>query len=333
VSQIEIGPACQAAMARTEHCGSVVADQFGRIEDSGNAPMRPVVHAPYASGKQPFSIGLAPLDLANWIEVDELLVEQLALKQSILTCELPSAFAALDESVGGQLEVLELLAAHLPARFPGTYVRESAAMRIIPASRRVALAGEAPLLIASRLVQEDLLLMQRGATGWRLVAGSLCFPSSWLLSEKIGRVLEDIHAPVPGLAGRMSALIARIFDNLSPEKPVERFNWSIYPDARLRHVRSGEEPNKRFPGDVDVSDCAHIRVERQTLRRLPRTGDILFTVRIFTDPFAAFLRHADGGMLAASLHRQLSALTDEQMAYKGLTQTRDQLLLALRKLA
>ncbi|TIU52784.1 MAG: DUF3445 domain-containing protein, partial [Mesorhizobium sp.] len=56
----------------------------------------------------------------------------------------------------------------------------------------------APLVQASLLVQEDLILMRRDESGWRLAAGSLCFPSSWSLLEKFGKPLQQIHAPVPG---------------------------------------------------------------------------------------------------------------------------------------
>jgi dimethylamine monooxygenase subunit A len=285
----------------------------------------PFVHAPYATGKSPFSIGLAPLDLADWIESDELLVDQLARKEAILA-EGPEAFAALEESAAGSLEVLELLIAHLPARFPGIYRREGAAMRVIPARRSIALQGEPPLLIASRLVQEDLLLMQRGAVGWRLVAGSLCFPSSWLLSEKLGRNLDAIHAPVPGFTGRMADRVARIFDNLQAARLVERFNWSIYGDAELRHAQPRQT---RFPGAAPLGPVAHIRVERQTLRSLQRTGDILFTVRVHLDPLAAIARHPRGRLLAASLHTQIRELSGDQLAYKGLTEARENVLDAL----
>jgi dimethylamine monooxygenase subunit A len=285
-------------------------------------------HAPYASGMSPFSIGLAPLDLADWIYSDDLLVEQLARKQAILADE-PTAFAALEESVAGQCEVLELLGAHLPARFPDLYRLEDAAMRIIPARRSVALAGEPPLRIASRLVQEDLLLMRRGAGGWRLVAGSLCFPSSWLLSEKLGRSLDAIHTPVPGYAGSMGAMVSRIFDNLQAARPVERFNWSIYRDADLRHAQSREEPRERFPPGAALGPLAHIRVERQTLRRLPRSGDILFTVRVYVDPLAALVRHPGGRLLADALQAQVRRLSADQLAYKGLTEARESVIEAL----
>jgi hypothetical protein len=292
----------------------------------------PFLHTPYASGKPSFSIGLAPIDLADWIEQDELLVEQLALKETILAQERAAAFAALAGSEAGQAEVLQLLAVHLSARYPEVYRREGEALRILPADRRIALEGAPTLLTASRLVQEDLLLMRRDDEGWRLVAGSLCFPSTWVLAEKIGRPMDAIHAPVSGYAGKMAGMVARIFDNLKAEQPVERFNWSIYGDARLRHAQSKQDPLQRFPPGQSVSQ-AHIRVERQTLRRLPLSGDILFTVRVHVDPAAAFSADARGRELARALHGQLGALSPDELAYKGIAEARERLLGALAALA
>jgi hypothetical protein len=293
----------------------------------------PFLHTPYASGKPPFSIGLAPLDPARWIEQDGLLVEQLALKEMILARERAAAFGALAGSDAGQTEALELLAAHLPVHYPRTYRREGCALRILPADRLVAFNGEPALLTASRLVQEDLLLMQRHEQGWRLVAGSLCFPSTWVLAEKLGLAMDAIHGPVPGYAGKMAGMIARIFDNLKVEQPVERLNWSIYSDARLRYAQSKQDPLERFPPGQPVSERVHIRVERQTLRRLPRSGDILFTVRVHVDPAAAFAHDPRGPELARALRDQLVALNSEQLAYKGIVEARERLLDALAALS
>jgi hypothetical protein len=292
----------------------------------------PFLHTPYASGKPPFSIGLTPIDAARWIEQDELLAEQLALKETILAQERAAAFGALDGSEGGQGEVLRLLSAYLPARFPQTYRREGETMRITPGERLIALSGEPALLTASRLVQEDLLLMRRDAQGWRLVAGALCFPSTWVLAEKLGRDMDAIHAPAPGFAGKMAGMVARIFDNLKPDQLVERFNWSIYGDAQLRYAQSKQDPLQRFPPGRPVTH-AHVRVERQTLRRLPSSGDILFTVRVHVDPATAFAAHPQGRELARALHDQLDALTPEQLAYKGIVEARGRLLDALATLA
>ena len=293
----------------------------------------PFLHAPYAEGRSLFSIGLAPLDLSQWIEVDDRLQAELALKETILASEGENAFAALPESLAGQKETLSLLAAHLCSRFPDVYARDGDAIRILPAGRSLALHAGEPLKTASRLVQEDLLLMRRLARGWRLAAGSLCFPSSWRLSEKIGRELESLHAPVPGFAGRTAAILRRIFDNLKPEQPIERMNWSIYGDGELRHAVSGGDPGERFPADRPIASIAHVRVERQTARKLPASGDILFTVRVHVDPIAMLERHKDGARLARALCDQLSALSAEQLAYKGLDHARGRLIEALCALA
>jgi heme-dependent oxidative N-demethylase alpha subunit-like protein len=290
----------------------------------------PFLHTPYASGRPSFSIGLAPIAIDSWIEPDALLGEQLALKETIFAHEGAAAFGAVAGSAAGQAEALELLAAHLPARYPAIYRRESEGMRV--GDRRIALSGEPALLIASRLVQEDLLLMQRGEGGWRLVAGSLCFPSTWVLSEKLGLPMEAIHAPAPGYAGKMADMVARIFDNLKVDQPVERFNWSLYGDARLRYAQSKQDPLERFPPGGSV-DHAHIRVERQTLRKLSRSGDILFTVRVHVDPIAEFSRHANGRQLAGALRDQLAALSPDELAYKGLVEARERLLAALAAFA
>src|SRR5690606_2368165 len=98
-------------------------------------------------------------------------------------------FAAEPETGAAQAEVLALLAAHLPRRFPGLYRRAGRSM--VVAGRRVPLDGVPALWTAARLVQEDLVLMRRGAAGWRLAAAALCFPSSWRLAEKFGK---PIHA-------------------------------------------------------------------------------------------------------------------------------------------
>ena len=38
-----------------------------------------------------------------------------------------------------------------------------------------------------------------GADGlYRLIGGVLCFPSSWVLRDKLGRPISEVHGPVPG---------------------------------------------------------------------------------------------------------------------------------------
>ncbi|MEQ1771142.1 MAG: DUF3445 domain-containing protein, partial [Devosia sp.] len=233
-------------------------------------------------------------------------------------------WAAEPETIDAQSEVLALLVEHLPRHFPEIYRSDGAAMRV--AGQAVPLDGDAPLKVASRLVQEDLVLMRRGEIGWRLAAASLCFPSGWNLTEKFGRPIHEIHAPVPafGPHTRNAELIARMFDNLKPETGMLRWNWSIHPAGTLFRPA--------IPGMLVFGPQTFLRVERQTLRRLPQSGDILFTIRIYAEPIEAIARQANAREIAAGLVGHLQALDASQLDYKGMTGARDEVVRRLEAL-
>ncbi len=298
-------------------------------------------HTPYDGSAKPFQIGLKPLDLHDWIEIDNTYDAQMPEKRRIYAAHPDQVFVAEGGTDAAQKEVLDLLLEHLPTRFPERFQQTCRGMAITgqPALNLAEMRSMPALRAASLLVAEDLILMRASPTGWRLVAGSLCFPSSWSLTEKFGKPMQEIHAPVPafGPGTRMADLIARMFDRLQPGNPVLRFNWSIQANDALYHPLSNEQrldratarPSKFAGGNA----AAFIRVERQTLRKLPVSGDILFTIRIHLDPLALLTRHPDRLALSASLAAQLSALDIDQLDYKGLTADRDRLVQMLGAMA
>lgn len=295
-------------------------------------------HTPYDGSSRPFTIGLKPLDLDTWIEIDKHLPDYLREKAR-LNASLPDhVFAEEPDTRDAQKEVLDVLLEHLLQRFPGCYKRDGNRVHIVPAGLTVVLDAAPPLQVAGDLIQEDLVLMRPAQTGWRLAAASLCFPSSWSLRDKFGRTLTEIHDPVPdfGAGSRPDELINRMFDRLQPGNAVQRWNWSLQPDAGLykpRAERSSANPDgPRFPLQ-DMLSGTFVRVERQTLRKLPISGDILFTIRIYVDPLAVLERHPDRYALAASFAEQLAALDPEQLDYKGLLVDRDRLVTMLAALA
>lgn len=290
------------------------------------------MHTPYDGSHKLFTIGVKPLDPAGWIDVDDKLLPYLDEKDRLAERVPEKIFVAEPGTEAAQAEVLTLLADHLPERFPDVYQRLGPQIDIIPAFRRVRLdTPYPPLLIAGGLVQEDLVLMRRGDNGWRLAAAHLCFPSSWRLHEKFGKALQDIHAPVPdfGRDTRNATIIERMFDNLRPEQPVMRWNWSLHADDVLHHPHSAGQ--WRF-GD-DKIDSLYFRLERQTLRKLPESGDILFTIRIYLDPLKAMEAQPNAAELAQGLIGQLRTYTPAQLDYKGLTLERDRLIARLEEIA
>ncbi|MFS8114573.1 DUF3445 domain-containing protein [Rhizobium jaguaris] len=288
-------------------------------------------YTPYDGSAKPFTIGLMPLDPLRWIEPDADLDRYLDEKQRLLRDHRDAIFLSETGSEDAQQECLDLLAAYLCQQHPGFHRRESDIVSAAGHSVDLADPNLPPLLKAGSLIADDLVIMRRKTDGWHLVAGHVAFPSSWSLAEKFGRPIQAIHGEVPGFGEgtRNAVLINRIFDNLQVTQPVERFNWSVSTSGNL-HLPF--PPVRPKVGEAFTLNQRFARIERQTLRKLPISGDILFTIRIYVDPIAAIANHAKASELALSFAAQLDALDESQAAYKGLVHQKAELARQLRAL-
>jgi hypothetical protein len=293
-------------------------------------PVQPALtYTPYDGSSKPFTIGLLQLEPERWIEPDGDLAEQVLLKRALVAEHGELVLRAEPGTGAAQQEVLEMLADYLPAHHCQHYRSDGSRMVVAGIGTEIADESMLPLHRAGLLLQDDLVLMRKGDNGWRIAAAFLAFPSSWRLSEKFSLPMDQIHAHVPGFEGgsRNAGLINRMFDNLSPGRIVVRWNWSVNWSHALYH------PNAKSPAEKRgvLAEKAFIRVERQTLRKLPVSGDILFTIRIYLDPVAVILAQPNATELAASMADQLEAMSDAETAYKGLTEKRSEMVALLRK--
>ena len=281
-------------------------------------------YRPFLDGPWRLAMGLKALDPDDWIEVDEDFAGQLAERRRLLDQRRGEVLGALPESAAGQAELLELLLEHLPKRFPGHYRRSNGELAELVTGERFDLAAwrAAPLELAGRLVQEDFCLLQRGEPAYRLVAGVLCFPSHWRLADKLGRPLEVIHEPVPGFAGGLAAIVDRFFANLQVARPVWRVNWSLVDTPQL-FLPPEHRALRKVIAAESAGEQLWLRVERQTLRRLPRSGDVLFGIRTHLAPLVAAI---DGPAAARALAARVREMPPAMAAYKGIAAIRDALL-------
>ena len=281
-------------------------------------------YRPFLDGPWRLAMGLKALDLREWIEIDEHFAGQLAERRRLLDQRREEVLSALPESAAGQAEVLELLLDHLPQRFPAHYRRTNGALAHLVTGERFDLAAwhAAPLELAGRLVQEDLCLMQRGGPAYRLVAAVLCFPSHWRLADKLGRPLEVIHEPVPGFADGLAATVDRFFASLQVARPVWRVNWSLVDTPQL-FLPPEHRAERTTIAAERAGEQLWLRVERQTLRRLPRSGDVLFGIRTHLAPLAAVI---DGPPAAQALAARVREMPPAMAAYKRIAPIRDALL-------
>lgn len=288
--------------------------------------MSKAIYLPFTNGQWRMSMGLKALNLQEWIEIDEHFADELALKAKLLSNQYADVFASLPESLPSQQEVLDLLFDHLPRRFPQHYRRQETTIEMTSTGQVWDAADfkAAPLDLAGRLVQEDFLVMQSHSEGYRLVAASICFPSRWRLREKIGRSMAQIHAPVPGYQHKLKSPVDNFFTQIKPSHPAWRLNWSIVdaPDLFLAE----EQGKQGLDPTITVENAGEklwIRVERQTLRRLAVSGDILFTIRTYVHPLRVL---EEEPAIAKNLAEALQQIPLEMQIYKNLLPIRHALL-------
>lgn len=217
--------------------------------------------------------GVQPLDACDWISVDDGFAAQMAYRDVLLSEARDVVYQQRGEAEEACIELRDMIADEC-----GFARRKEGAGDVIrrPDGVEIDLTTEPPLMAAARLVQMDLCMLQAASPEAQhvLTAGVLCFPSSWSLRQKMGRTLASIHAPVPEYDGRIKTTVQRMFHAIRPEQPLWRANPLIYTDADLFQPRE-EGVSKPMAAGAP----RYVRVERQTFRRLPRTGAVVFGIQ------------------------------------------------------
>jgi len=182
------------------------------------------------------------------------------------------------------------------------------------------------MTVAGLLVQDDLALMIEGKDGvYYLRSGAILTAGFWRLDDKIGMSLDDIHLSgnVPQYPQKLRSSMNRFMQRLAPDKLIQRNNyffklvhdpvapvdpqdpdelgWATYmvgpeddftPGHGLSDDIGGDDATTRTPSGPSIRQM-RLRMERQSLRRLPRTGAICFTIRTYSVPLEE-LAHEPG---------------------------------------
>jgi hypothetical protein len=283
------------------------------------------LYLPFMDSHGHIKMGLKPLKMQDWLEIDDQFVAYLTRKTELLQHHYREVFVSISGSEAGQREVLDLLVDYLPQRFPQYYQRQGDRIEnlLMQECWNISDFESKPLDLAGRLVQEDLCLMQRSSDGYILSAASVCFPSNWRLPDKLGQPLNQIHEPVPQYAEKLENSVNNFFDHLKVTRPVYRLNWTIVdtPELSLRGSQ-----NFRRLDEITVENAGQklwIRVERQTLRRLAKSNHVLFTIRTYIYPFSIV---KSDPAIARSLSTAIQQMPSTTQRYKHLLSIRKVLL-------
>lgn len=157
-----------------------------------------------------------------------------------------------------------------------------------PARELAAMLGvDGGLEAAARSVWEDLCILTRTSPDAPLLltGAAVGFPTDWRIADKIGKPLLAVHQPIHGYADHLSQAVDAFMERLEPGEIYGRTNVFVLASDALRHMPEGD-PADRFAHvtPANAGEALFVRCERETLRRLPATGAIVFTIGIYRCP-------------------------------------------------
>ena len=141
-----------------------------------------------------------------------------------------------------------------------------------------------------------MLLEQSGQT-LRITAASNAYSTSGRLVAAVGHGMDWAHERVPRLTEKLGSRIDRVLGSIHAAAPCERFNWQITPLATVffphddPHAANAAAMHevldelRRNPGRA--GELLWMRAERQTLRRLPDSKAVAFSLHTYSDPLSS----------------------------------------------
>jgi len=181
-----------------------------------------------------------------------------------------------------------------------------------------------PFEYITRQAQGDFTLQDQRDGNLYVDGGMVTTQADWSLEFDIGMDFHAWHGPVPlahdlGVFDRALKFLLR----LQYGRPVRRLNWTMTVNPRLDTSPENYPiwgPDRTTITPENVGEKLHLRVEVQTLFRLPRSNAILFGIRCYLINLNDIARVRKW---RTRLHRVLHDLRPELAEYKGITRYRD----------
>ncbi|KAI4678669.1 uncharacterized protein J4E84_008487 [Alternaria hordeiaustralica] len=297
-------------------------------------PYRPFRHGP----KYNITMGLRNMNWDEWIELDNQYMQFHDLKARRIEERGAKCIKTAPEAVPAAVELLEELSSYLPQRYPTVFqsiptsegmkngFRNLATGEIFDVGRleRNGVKEDA-MEMCARLIQDDLAIMVEKEDGqYYLLAGAILLAGFWRLEDKFGMPLSTIHTSgdVPGFKTKLEKPMSNFFRRIQPQSPVLRNNYFIQVDDNLAWSSSigpedteGEGGIGWFTAEKNKAVEHHwFRSERQSLRRLPKSGGVVFTIRTYFHPITEI---AQEPYVPGRLASAIRSWGDDVSRYKG----------------
>ncbi|EXJ81795.1 hypothetical protein A1O1_07860 [Capronia coronata CBS 617.96] len=296
------------------------------------------------------TIDVKKLDLNDWILLDNQFPRYHSAKVARLAERGDKIVGTLPCATDAARELCQDLAEFLSSRYPQVYritrsgsdkdgwLGKGSITRVEMPSLGASydLVNEDPMTVAGLLQPTDLNILTKRPDGqYQLSAVMFGIGGGQRLKDKLGRSLADLHygGQVPHFKEQLQVPLDRFLSKLKVDGPIVRHTTAltIHDELHWPEVTMGPEddwdPVIRGPAIgskgattfkpphpiLDISSLWH-RTERQTLRRLPKSGTIVWSVHTYVNPLASILKEPGIPGRLASLVRSWD---DELAAHKG----------------
>ncbi|MCJ1417869.1 hypothetical protein MMC32_004214 [Xylographa parallela] len=248
----------------------------------------------------------------KWLTIDDNYLLEHDIKQRLLQNKKNSVVGHTQGAEAACEELLEVVAEYLTTNYPWLFrycarpglqvqvcVENVDCVEIISTGEIFRLTApfthKTALETAAHLAMEDLNILCKGDNGQHvLIASATCFPVGW--SEKLENPVERF--------------LSKITSRTNLERTT-RFVQVTDTQTNLADVLCQLAPLKQDKRPEDATQII-IRTERQTFKKLPKTGTILFAVKTSLKTLAEF-----SAQELKSFRDDVSSWPEDVAGYKG----------------
>ncbi|KAK5127866.1 hypothetical protein LTR85_004983 [Meristemomyces frigidus] len=228
-----------------------------------------------------------------WLELENTYVERIKQREELYEKYGAMTLQALPGSEIATKELMEMCLQFICARYP-QYFRlneEDMVFHNGILQTQTDLRTMEPLHVLLHNVPEDFaIVLRHPRTGvYNFRAGIICSSLGWNVGSKIGMDLDEIHQPIPDYKEKMQFSMDRYFAKKPTDKAIQRGSWGLEIDQPL--FMPPNDPHEKLRESQDPAhtvDRCHLRVDWQTLRRLPLSAGVVFNFKALFTPVSEF---------------------------------------------
>jgi hypothetical protein len=305
------------------------------MQSGNNSVIGVPLYRPYRWAAADFQLGLRPIRPQNWILIGAGHAEMMRQKCERLANRRHCYYRTLPTSLPAQRELRERIVAHLAADHPQSFEKSGSVVRSLITGQTFDLDDDSaePLMQVSNLIEEDFMLLEEIGGTIQITAASNAYSSSGRLVGSVGHDVEWAHELVPQLTRKLGGKINRVLGSIHADTPCERFNWQITPmatvffphdDPHAANAAAMREVLVELRRDpARAGEFLWVRVERQTLRRLPDSNAVAFSLHTYSDPLSSMQSDVES---VRAIWALLNNYSEERWKYSEMDIVREPLM-------